>query len=315
MQYRNRYYTAAKNKLYYFGGNGDAITGLRRYGNNKLEYYGTNHIQYRNRYYTAAKNKLYYFGSNGDAITGLRHYGNNKLEYYGNDHVQYRNRYATVNNTQYYFGSNGDAVSHNKSQSEADIIRSMKVAKKAQQIITVVQSSGSYATLKLWEKRGGNWQNTLVTDSRIGTDGIGNSHEGSSITPRGVYHLSFAFGKATKAMTGGMSYRQIKQNSYWIEDPADPQYNTWQDRSWANSKNEHLINYTKAAPYNQYELAIVMDNRGQNNGSGFFIHVKNQWPTEGCVSANLSDLQTLLKRLGTNAYVVNVQNQSQLKNY
>ncbi len=34
----------------YFGSNGDAVTGLRHYGNNKLEYYGTDHVQYRNRY-------------------------------------------------------------------------------------------------------------------------------------------------------------------------------------------------------------------------------------------------------------------------
>ncbi len=80
--------------MYYFGSNGDAVTGLRHYGNNKLEYYGADHVQYRNRYYQEG-NKFYYFGGNGDAITGLRHYGNNKLEYYGTDHVQYRNRYAS----------------------------------------------------------------------------------------------------------------------------------------------------------------------------------------------------------------------------
>ncbi|WP_249214641.1 L,D-transpeptidase family protein [Lactiplantibacillus plantarum] len=312
IQYRNRYATV-NNQLYYFSSNGDAITGLRHYGNNKLEYYGTNHIQYRNRYYTAAKNKLYYFGGNGDAITGLRHYGNNKLEFYGTDHIQYRNRYATVGNHRYYFGSNGDAVS--EPQTEADIIASMRVAQKAQQIVTVVQNGGSTATLKLWQKQGNAWQNILTSSSRIGNGGIGSSHEGSSTTPQGVYHLSFAFGKTASVKTNGMSYRQIKQNSYWIEDPNDSQYNTWQDRSWANNKNEHLIDYTKAAPHNQYELAVVMDNHGQNNGSGFFIHVKNQWATEGCVSINLSDMRTLVSHLGNQAYVVNVQNQAQLNNY
>ncbi|SPE09085.1 Glucosyltransferase-SI precursor [Lactiplantibacillus plantarum] len=95
--------------MYYFGSNGDAVTGLRHYGNNKLEYYGTDHVQYRNRYASQGK-QLYYFGSNGDAVTGLRHYGNNKLEYYGTDHVQYRNRYASQGKQLYYFGSNGDAV-------------------------------------------------------------------------------------------------------------------------------------------------------------------------------------------------------------
>ena len=178
VQYRNRYATV-NNQLYYFGSNGDAITGLRHYGNNKLEYYGADHVQYRNRYYTAAKNKLYYFGGNGDAITGLRHYGNNKLEFYGTDHIQYRNRYVTVGNHRYYFGSNGDAVSTNQPQTEADIIGSMRVAQKAQQIVTVVQNGGSTATLKLWQKQGNTWRNLLTSSSRIGNGGIGNSHEGN----------------------------------------------------------------------------------------------------------------------------------------
>lgn len=197
----------------------------------------------------------------------------------------------------------------------ATLVSRMKVAKKAQQIVTVIQNGSSTATLKLWQKDRTGWKNTLTSTSRIGAAGIGNSHEGSSTTPKGVYHLSFAFGKAASARTSGMPYRQIKSNSYWIEDLQDRQYNTWQNRKWANNKNEHLINYTKAAPHNQYQLAIVMDNHGQRNGSGFFIHVKNQWATAGCVSINYNDVRTLLSRLGTKAYIVDVQNQSQLKNY
>ncbi|MFK5260332.1 C40 family peptidase, partial [Lactiplantibacillus plantarum] len=97
--------------VYFFGSNGDAITGLRHYGNNQLEYYGTDHVQYRNKYYEPDQNTVYFFGSNGDAITGLRHYGNNQLEYYGTDHVQYRNRYYQADqNTWYFFGSDGDAI-------------------------------------------------------------------------------------------------------------------------------------------------------------------------------------------------------------
>ncbi|MGL3798953.1 NlpC/P60 family protein, partial [Lactiplantibacillus plantarum subsp. plantarum] len=81
----------------------------RHYGNNQLEYYGTDHVQYRNRYYQADQNTWYFFGSDGDAITGLRHYGNNQLEYYGTDHIQYRNKTAYVGNTSYYCDSHGNA--------------------------------------------------------------------------------------------------------------------------------------------------------------------------------------------------------------
>ena len=105
---RNQYQWQGNN-LYYYGNDGQPITGLRHYSNNKLEYYGTDHVQYRNRY-ASQGNQLYYFGSNGDAVTGLRHYDNNKLEYYGADHVQYRNRYYQEGNKFYYFGGNGDAI-------------------------------------------------------------------------------------------------------------------------------------------------------------------------------------------------------------
>ena len=99
--------SSAANKNY--GNDRQPVTGLRHYSNNKLKYYGKDHVQYRNRY-ASQGNKWYYFDSNGDAVTGLRHYGHNKLEYYGKDHVQYRNRYASQGNKWYYFGSNGDAV-------------------------------------------------------------------------------------------------------------------------------------------------------------------------------------------------------------
>jgi len=201
-------------------------------------------------------------------------------------------------------------------KTEAQLVAQTKVAKKAQQIVTVVQTGSSTATLKLWQKqRNATWQNKLTASSRIGVNGIGRSREGSSTTPIGAYHLSTAFGKATTARTAGMSYRQIKANSYWIEDPNDRQYNTWQTRGWANNQNEHLIDYTRAAPHNQYELAVVMDNHGQNNGSGFFIHVKNQWATAGCVSISLPELRNLVSQLGQQAYVIDVQKVAQLQNY
>jgi len=58
-----------------------------------------------------------------------------------------------------------------------------------------------------------------------------------------------------------------------------------------------------------------MDNHGQNNGSGFFIHVKNQWATAGCVSISLPELRNLVSQLGQQAYVIDVQKVAQLQNY
>ena len=111
--------SSATTKAVSSAANKKPITGLRHYSNNKLKYYGKDHVQYRNRY-ASQGNKWYYFDSNGYAVTGLRRYGHNKLEYYGKDHVQYRKRYASQGHKWYYFGSNGDAVTglrhygHNK---------------------------------------------------------------------------------------------------------------------------------------------------------------------------------------------------------
>nr|WP_318767334.1 hypothetical protein [Lactiplantibacillus carotarum] len=58
-----------------------------------------------------------------------------------------------------------------------------------------------------------------------------------------------------------------------------------------------------------------MDNYGMNNGSGFFIHVKNQWATAGCVSISLGNMKKLIGQLGTRAYVVNAKSTSQLMHY
>ncbi|RRK10429.1 hypothetical protein D1831_07675 [Lactiplantibacillus garii] len=195
-------------------------------------------------------------------------------------------------------------------------VTNMKVAKRANQIVTVVQKGRTTATLQLWTQNKQHvWHKKMSAASRIGTNGIGRSQEGSSTTPIGAYPLSFAFGKAGKVKTGGLKYRKIKKTTYWIEDLNDAQYNTWQNRSWANAKNEHLIDYTKAAPHNQYQLAVVMNNRGKANGSGFFIHVKNQWPTAGCVAISLSAMKKLVGQLGKKAYVVNVPTAAQLTRY
>ncbi|WP_225420547.1 hypothetical protein [Lactiplantibacillus paraplantarum] len=44
----------------------------------------------------------------------------------------------------------------------ATLVSRMKVAKKAQQIVTVIQNGSSTATLKLWQKNRTGWKNTLT---------------------------------------------------------------------------------------------------------------------------------------------------------
>ncbi|ADG41569.1 MULTISPECIES: papain-like cysteine protease family protein [Leuconostoc] len=97
--------------MYFDTIDGHAVTGKRYYGNNKLEYYGSDFKQVRNNYVRTNAKTIYFFGANGDAVTGQRYYDNHKMEFYGNDHNQIRNNYVRTNaSTIYFFGANGDAV-------------------------------------------------------------------------------------------------------------------------------------------------------------------------------------------------------------
>ena len=110
-QVRNNYVRTNAKTIYFFGANGDAVKGSRKYGNNQMEYYSNDYNQVRNNYVRTNAKTIYFFGANGDAIKGSRKYGNNQMEYYSNDHNQVRNNYVRTNaKTIYFFGANGDAV-------------------------------------------------------------------------------------------------------------------------------------------------------------------------------------------------------------
>lgn len=188
-------------------------------------------------------------------------------------------------------------------------------ARKTTQVVTTV-ASGTTAQISLYTKgSNGRWTKTLATSGYVGSQGVGSAHEDLSRTPEGAYPLGFAFGRHSSSdVTTHLNYRQIDSRSYWIEDSNDPDYNTWQDRTRANSKNEHLIDYPT-----QYEYGIVIDYNTASPtpgaGSGFFLHVANGRPTAGCVSVPRSVILKLLADLKPGAYIVNVNSVAEIGRY
>lgn len=190
----------------------------------------------------------------------------------------------------------------------AKYIANSPTAKKSNQILGVV-GSGSNAKVHLFEKSNGVWKVVLTANGRVGYNGVGNSYEGSGMTPKGSYQLSMTFGKGANPGTK-LPYRQITDNSYWISNTSDPQYNTWQERSSSSEKDEHLIDYA------QYKYGIVMEyNKGIGGGSAFFVHLNGRGATAGCVSVDEATLLTLMKRINSGAYIMNVNSESELANY
>ncbi|WP_051912527.1 L,D-transpeptidase family protein [Carnobacterium funditum] len=177
------------------------------------------------------------------------------------------------------------------------------------QIIGVV-ANGSSSTVYVFEKNGAQWQTILSVPGRVGYNGVGSSYEGSGRTPKGAYSLGFAFGTGPNPGTI-LTYKQITGNSYWISNPDDSQYNTWQERSSSSSLDEHMNDYQT-----QYKYGITLNyNNGVNGGSAFFVHVNGNGATAGCISVSESNMLYLMQHIRNGAYIINVTSESELAHY
>ncbi len=189
-------------------------------------------------------------------------------------------------------------------------VAKMKLASRTNQIITVV-ANGTSANVKFWEKSGGQWKQIFSTYGQVGAQGIGSADEYHSRTPRGAYSLGFAFGTSNPGTA--LSFRQITNRSYWISNVNDSQYNTWQERDSSNNADEHMANYPA-----QYRYGVVINyntSRTKGAGSGFFLHCSNGAPTAGCVAIPTNQMVTVLQKLHSGAYIVNVTSEEELLQY
>ncbi|CBY76120.1 toxin Cry1Ac domain D-VI-related protein [Listeria monocytogenes] len=213
-------------------------------------------------------------------------------------------------------GSSSNGSGNNSSSNSSDnnasqpTVAKMNLASRTNQIITVV-ASGSNAQVKFWEKTGGNWKQVFSTYGNVGSQGVGSADEYHSRTPRGAYSLGFAFGTSNPGTS--LSFRKITNRSYWISNVNDSQYNTWQERNSSNKADEHMASYPT-----QYKYGVVINyntGRTKGAGSGFFLHCSNGAPTAGCVAIPTSYMSTVLQKLHSGAYIVNVNSESELLNY
>ncbi|EMG28447.1 hypothetical protein X560_2480 [Listeria fleischmannii 1991] len=196
------------------------------------------------------------------------------------------------------------------SKAPQPIVAKMNLAARTSQIITVV-ASGTSAQVSFWEKSGGAWNQVFKTYGQVGAEGVGSADEYHSRTPRGAYSLGFAFGTSNPGTS--LSFRQITNNSYWISNVNDSQYNTWQERESSSGSDEHMASFPT-----QYQYGVVINYntaRTKGAGSGFFLHCSNGAPTAGCVSIPTSQMKMVLQKLHGSAYIVNVTSEQELLNY
>jgi L,D-peptidoglycan transpeptidase YkuD (ErfK/YbiS/YcfS/YnhG family) len=166
------------------------------------------------------------------------------------------------------------------------------VAAASAQVVTVDASSyrTTYATTRLWTKRGGCWRVVAGPwTARVGRSGLSAHHrEGDGTTPTGT----FAFGDTVYGTNPdpGVRYRfhRIVCGDWWDEDASSPTYNTFQHvrcgvRPPFRAESEGLWKVTTAYRY-LIPIRYNADPPVPGRGSAIFLHVQHPNPTNGCVS-------------------------------
>ncbi len=131
----------------------------------------------------------------------------------------------------------------------------------------------------------------------IGKSGIKkNKIEGDNATPKGIFSLGKFYYRPDriKKISTNLSYKKIKKNMGWCNDPKNKKYNKEVNRKKI-IYSEKL--FRKDYKYNAF---IVINYNSQpvikNKGSAIFLHLtKNYKPTAGCIAMKQSDFFKLVK--------------------
>lgn len=177
----------------------------------------------------------------------------------------------------------------------------------------------SSATLRLYQKSGGNWVvDGLAWSCRLGKNGLvwgagihpvpsgaTTKQEGDGRSPAGVFAIGGAWGyDATIRKSPLLSYRQVTSRDLWIEDSASPQYN-----------RNVILDHEPATPWEKkqqmkqsdpaHALKLFIAHNAPpratpNAGSSIFFHIwRNDGgrPTAGCTSMDEAKLRALVARI------------------
>lgn len=190
----------------------------------------------------------------------------------------------------------------------------------AQQLLVVVGTGGTYATLHAYQREEPGWREVVPPmAARIGYGGwawADRRVQDTGTTPAGTFTLTEAFGLAADP-GAQLPYRRVGRNDYWVGDRRDRRtYNLWEPaagtgRTWRTGQSERLSSFPV-----QYAYAVVIDfNRPApptvvwdprhsefvtsrpsvaGRGSAIFLHVNGRGSTAGCVSVTRSHLIGIL---------------------
>lgn len=188
----------------------------------------------------------------------------------------------------------------------SDRVSETSIAKKSDQIVTVTGS-----LFNIWEKQDNKWVSVFVCDARVGKRGYDKTSINGK-TPVGAFPILFSFGSENNPGSK-LEYKKITGNSYWINDPHDTNFNTWQERDASSILDERL-----ASNKGEYKYAMVI---GYNQdcipelGSSIFLHCHGQGQTSGSISIPESAMFTAVKTIRPNTYIIITANDKEISKY
>jgi L,D-peptidoglycan transpeptidase YkuD (ErfK/YbiS/YcfS/YnhG family) len=168
------------------------------------------------------------------------------------------------------------------------------------QVITVqaATSHSEVAVLRTWRLNGsGHYvQVNGPFFAYVGVHGVGPTREGRQRTPDGVFTLTQAFGNEPNNGTK-LKYFRAGLDDWWDEDPNSQHYNRHVVSRNSPGMNSENLYYSGAV----YAHAVVINYNTnpviKGAGSGFFLHVSDGIPTQGCVSIGARQLNLVMRWL------------------
>lgn len=176
----------------------------------------------------------------------------------------------------------------------------------ATQVVSVVSTGGSNATMEIFQHTGTGWQSLRSNiPTHVGSAGMApQAKSGVPATPMGVYSLDSAFGTAPNPGTG-LPYTQVSGANYWWSgDDHSPTFNSMQVCQKAQCPFNTGDSENLQIP--QYKHAVVMGvnkNKAPGGGAAFFFHTTDGKPTEGCVAVDDAQLVSIMKWLRPGAVI------------
>ncbi|MEW2625729.1 L,D-transpeptidase family protein [Streptomyces sp. NPDC048106] len=155
-------------------------------------------------------------------------------------------------------------------------------------------------TVTWWDLRHGTWVRAGSAPARFGAKGLvegGSRRQGTNTTPTGLYDLPFGFGIRAAPAGTRISYRPVRESSWWCQDDRSSSYNRWTDPlpdDCRAAESERLSAYT--GPY-AYGLVVGFNYHRpvRGRGAGIFLHVDGKGATAGCVSVPEAAMRRILR--------------------